>query len=197
MWVFPHRLPEVESVLPHKHLCEGPKEWSTRAINKKESFAQENLEKIKKERAGILWGLFSPSGKWGPLVLFLPPSEWKCLYHLFCAWFNEPLTLSHERFLLLFSLRRNIPRQFIFCFICSVAWGSVRSNQPAVSHSDDNKSRHYHFYSGSIFETEGGRGIFVRWKNNLWSFYVPLRTLENNNTPQQQAHQRLKRHRVL
>lgn len=27
--------------------------------------------------------------------------------------------------------------------------------------------------------------IFVRWENNLWSFYVLLRTLENNNTPQQ------------
>lgn len=42
----------------------------------------------------------------------------------------------------------NVPCQFIFCFICSVAWGSVTSNQPAVIHSHDNKWRHYHFYSG-------------------------------------------------
>lgn len=47
-----------------------------------------------------------------------------------------------------FLLHPNIPCQFIFCFICSVAWGSVTSNQPAVIHSDDNKWRHYHFYTG-------------------------------------------------
>lgn len=38
----------------------------------------------------------------------------------------------------------------------------------------------------------GERNVFVRWKNNLWSFYVPLRTLENNNTPQQRQQKQLK-----
>lgn len=87
-----------------------------------------------------------------------------------------------------FLLHPNIPCQFIFCFICSVAWGSVTSNQPAVIHSDDNKWRHYHFYTGPSLkrrEDEVFSFFFVRWRNNLWSFYVPLRTLENNNTPQQ------------
>lgn len=128
--------------------------WSTRAISKKESFAWGKFEANQKPTSGN-----SPH-----LLLLSPPSNWKCLHHLFCGWFNEPLTLSDERHLPLFfpPHRPNIPRQFIFGFICSVAWGSVRSNQLAVSHSDDNKSRHYHFYSGSIFETEGGRRVFVR-----------------------------------
>lgn len=53
-----------------------------------------------------------------------------------------------------------------------------QSNELTIIHYDDNKSRHYQFYCR-------GRNIFVRWKNNLWSFYVLLRTLENNNTPRQ------------
>lgn len=37
----------------------------------------------------------------------------------------------------------------------------------------------------AIINLTGERNILVRWKNNLWSFYVLLRALENNNTPQQ------------
>lgn len=80
---------------------------------------------------------------------------------------------------------KSIPCQFIFSFICSFAWSPVKSNQAADVHSDDNKSRHYHFSSGPSLKTEAEWNIFVRWKNNLWSFYVLLRTLENNNTAQQ------------
>lgn len=77
--------------------------------------------------------------------------EWKCLYHLFCGWLNEHMMLSHERF---FYFIESIPCQFIFGFICSIAWSSVKSNQLAVTHSDDNKSRHYHFYLGPSLKQE-------------------------------------------
>lgn len=91
--------------------------------------------------------------------------------------------------------------QFRSCFFCVVAWSSVKSNQLTAVHSDDNKSRRYHFNWGPSLNWggEGGRegNIFVRWKNNLWSFYVPLRTLENNNTPQQRQQQQLKAPSVI
>lgn len=109
--------------------------------------------------------------------------EWKWLYHLFRGGFNEPVMLSHKENLYFIGCTGC---QFIFIWssICGVAWGSIRSNKLAVVHSDDNKSRHYHFYWKCV------GGIFVRWKNNLWSLYVLLRTLENNNTVK--AHERLK-----
>lgn len=116
-----------------------------------------------------------------PLCLF----EWKWLYHLFPGGFNEPVMLSHKKNLYFIGCTGC---QFIFILssICGgVAWGSIRGNKLAVVHSDDNKSRHYHFY----WKWEGS--VFVRWKNNLWSLYVLLRTLENNNTTVK-AHERLK-----
>lgn len=97
--------------------------------------------------------------------------------------------LSHER--PLSYCRESVACQFRSCFFCVVAWSSVRSIQLASVHSDDNKSRHYHFNWGPS-PKQGEGNIFVRWKNNLWSFYVPLRTLENNNTPQQRQQQQQK-----
>lgn len=129
--------------------------WSTRAISKKESFAWGKFEANQKPTSGN-----SPH-----LPLLSPPRQTEnvCITCFAADLMSRWHCQMKDTSLFFFSpLRPSIPRQFIFGFICSVAWGSVRGNQLAVSHSDDNKSRHYHFYSGSIFETEGGRRVFVR-----------------------------------
>lgn len=51
--------------------------------------------------------------------------------------------------------------QFRSCFFCVVAWSFAKSNQLAAAHSDDNKSRHYHFNWGPSSNRGGEREIFL------------------------------------
>lgn len=81
--------------------------WSTNVINKKEKLSVSHLNNLrntinsKNKSFRFTEGFFAAltsSFRWikssgFPLWSF----EWKCLYHLFCGWFNEHMTLSHER----------------------------------------------------------------------------------------------------
>lgn len=124
-----------------------------------------------------------------------PPSsspwwlDWKCLHHL---WFNEHMMLSHERFFF-------FPWKALPVNLDRVSSASSREAPPkAISSLPPIQMiiNHVIITLTGVHLRIGGGGwegnIFVRWKNNLWSFYVPLRTLENNNTPQQRQQQQLK-----
>ena len=78
-----------------------------------------------------------------------------------------------------------LPCQFIFCFICSIAWSAVKSNQLAVTHSDDNKSRHYHFYLGPSLKQRQNEIFLSGGRITYDPFMSCWEPLENNNTPQQ------------
>lgn len=159
-------------------------QWSTNVINKK--VLSKNLRNTnnKNKSLRVQWRAFltdrtqlsSPlSDEWSPVVFPLWSFEWKCLYHLFCGWFNEHMMLSHERFLVnlyfvSYAALHEAP---------SKAISSPSSIQMIINHVVIT-------FTWVHLLKQREKEIFLSGGRITYDpFYVLLRTLENNNTPQQ------------